>query len=76
MKTLYLLGSLIFTALIVLLALQNGSVQVNLSIFNYSFSSSPLIIIFVIAILGILTGALYHAFICRILQNPDSDRPE
>lgn len=71
MKAIYLVGSIIFTVLIFILAFENSAIQIDLRIFQYSINSSPLTIIFIIAILGIFTGALYHAFIVRILKSPD-----
>jgi len=74
MKALYLTGSIIFTALILVLAFENINAQLtNIKIFFATFDSSPTIFIFLISVIGIITGALYHAFIVRVLETPEED---
>jgi uncharacterized integral membrane protein len=70
MKAFYLTGSIIFTVLILILAFENIQAQCNqLKFFFYQVDSNPTIVILGLAVIGIITGALYHAFISRVLSS-------
>jgi uncharacterized integral membrane protein len=74
MKALYLTGSIIFTVTILILAFGNIGAQFsNMTFFFYSVNSSPTIIIMGIAVIGIITGMLYHAFISKVLDSTPDD---
>lgn len=74
MKTLYLVLSLIFSVLILILAFGNISASCsNLHFLFFPVDSNPTIISLSIAVLGLITGALYHAFITRVLEVSEED---
>ena len=74
MKVLYLTGSVIFTVLILVLAFENiGATCSNMNFLFYSVRSNPTIVILGIAVMGIITGALYHAFMVKILESTEEE---
>lgn len=74
MKAFYLTASIIFTVLILILAFENIGAQCSgLNFFFYSIGQSPTIVILGIAVIGIITGAFYHAFLSRILSSTPED---
>lgn len=74
MKALYLTGSIIFTVLILILAFENIGAQCsNLNFFFYPILSSPTIVFLGLAAIGVITGALYHAFIAKVFETGESD---
>ena len=75
MKIFYLAGSIIFTVLILLIAFGNVGAQCQLLNFlGMSISkTSPILIILTVSIIGIVTGAMYHAFIVRVLDTGDDE---
>ena len=77
MKALYLAGSIIFSALILVLAFENFSAQCsNMNFFFYSVQSNPTIVILAVALTGMITGALYHAFIGQVLGKTSDEEEE
>ena len=77
MKLFYLTGSVIFTVLILILAFGNiGATCSNLVFFFYPVEQSPTIVFLGLAVVGIITGALYHGFISRVLSTPESDEED
>jgi uncharacterized integral membrane protein len=71
MKALYLILSIIFSAAVLYIAFENLNASCSsVKFFTYSLSQSSAIIILVAAVLGILTGASYHAFMSRVLSTP------
>ncbi len=73
MKALYLIISIIFTAFLGAIAYLNANS--SLTKFNLIFmeiSASPAVIIMIIAVVGIFTGAFYHAFLSSTLDNPET----
>ncbi|MBD3330840.1 hypothetical protein GF354_04915 [Candidatus Peregrinibacteria bacterium] len=74
MKAFYLGGSIIFTALILILAFENISAQCsNLHFLFFPIQSNPTVVALGIAVIGILTGALYHAFMVRVLDSSEDE---
>lgn len=77
MKALYLTGSIICTVLILVLAFGNISAQCSgMYFFFYQVKSNPTIVTISIAFLGIITGALYHAFFAATMstdEDPDQE---
>ena len=74
MKALYLTASIIFTVLILVLAFENIGAQCsNMMFFFYNVRSNPTIVTLGIAILGIITGAFYHAFLGKVFGSSEDD---
>jgi uncharacterized integral membrane protein len=74
MKAFYLTASIIFTVLILILAFENiGSQCTGLNFFFYTIGSNPTLVILGIAVIGIFTGAFYHAFLSRVLSSTPED---
>ena len=77
MKALYLVGSIIFTVLILILAFENIGAQCSgLNFFFTSIQKNPTIITLGVAVIGIFTGAFYHAFIARVLASNDDEEEQ
>lgn len=77
MKAFYLTASIIFTVLILILAFGNIGAQCsNTVFFFYTVDQNPTIIFLGLAILGIITGAFYHAFISNVLETPEDEKDE
>lgn len=76
MKAFYLIGSIVFTVLILILSFENiGSSCTGLNFFFSTVDKSPTLVILGIAVIGIFTGVFYHAFISKILA-PAEDGEE
>ncbi len=74
MKAFYLTGSIIFTVLILIIAFENIAAECSgLQFLFYSIESSPTIIILGLTVVGIITGALYHAFISKVLSTTEEE---
>ncbi|MBU1152215.1 hypothetical protein KJ632_05335 [Patescibacteria group bacterium] len=74
MKGLYLTGSIIFTVLILVLAFENIGASCNqMYFFFFPIRSNPTIITLALAVLGILTGMLYHAFMSKTMEKSEED---
>lgn len=69
MKAFYLTSSIVLTVLILILAFENiGASCSDLNFLIYDLAdTSPILIVLGIAVLGILTGASYHAFLGKML---------
>jgi len=73
MKALYLIFSIIFTAFLGAIAYLNANYSLTkLNLIFTEINASPAIIILIIAVVGIFTGAFYHAFLSRTLDNPET----
>lgn len=73
----YLTGSVILTVLILILAFENIAAScAQLIFFFYPLKQSPTLIFLGIAVLGVITGAFYHAFISRFLGTKDEEENE
>lgn len=76
MKMFYLIGSVVFTVLILILAFENiGATCTNLNFFFYEVSQGPTLVILGISVIGILTGILYHAFFQKMM-GPSEDEDQ
>ena len=74
MKAFYLIGSIILT--VVILIISFGNIQsecTSLVLFFHEVDQSPTIIILAVSVLGMITGAMYHAFVSRVLSTPESE---
>lgn len=77
MKTFYLTASIIFTVLILILSFGNFGAQCsNMVFFFYPIRQNPTMVFLGLAVLGVITGAFYHAFISRVLETPADEEDE
>jgi uncharacterized integral membrane protein len=77
MKSFYLTASIICTVLILILAFENiGSQCTGLNFFFYTIGKNPTLVILGIAVIGIVTGAFYHAFISRVLYSSPEEQEQ
>lgn len=77
MKAFLLTLSIVFTVLILILAFENiGSQCSNLLFLFFPVKESPTIVFLGIAVLGMITGALYHAFWNRMLATTEEEEDE
>ena len=78
MKALYLTGSILFTVLILVLSFQNFGAQCsNMNFFFSPIRENPTIVFLGLSAIGIVTGALYHAFIVKVLEStPEEDEQD
>lgn len=77
MKAFYLGGSIIFTALILVLAFENiGATCSQLFFFFFQVRQSTTLVILGISIIGVLTGLFYGAFLRRILSEDEESGDE
>lgn len=74
MKAFYLVGSVIFTVLILILAFENIAAQCsNMLFFFYQVKSNPTIVTLGVAVLGIITGIFYHAFLVKVFESKNEE---
>ncbi len=74
MKIFYLALAIVLTTLILILSFGNIGAQCSaLHFLFFPVQSNPTIIIMGIAVLGILTGATYHAFVARVLSDTEEE---
>ncbi len=77
MKAFLLTLSLVFTVLILILAFENISSQCSGLLFLFfPVRQSPTIVFLAIAVLGMMTGALYHAFWKLMLATSEEEEDE
>ncbi len=77
MKIFYLAGSIIFTVLVLLVAFGNvGAVCNQMNFLSIPIKKSPVLVILTVAIIGMICGAMYHAFIVRVLDSGDDDESD
>ncbi len=77
MKIFYLVGSIIFTVLILLVAFGNVGAMCNyMNFLSIPVKQSPVLVILTVAIIGIVCGAMYHAFVVRVLDSGDDDESD
>ncbi len=77
MKTFYLTGSIVFTVLILIIAFENIGAQCSyVNILFYEVPFGPTFLFLLIAIIGIITGAMYHAFLTRLFAGSDEEENE
>ncbi len=74
MKALYLTLSIIFTTLILILAFGNiGAICNNVNFLFFPVRMNTTSLSLIVAVLGMITGACYHAFIVRVLATSDEE---
>jgi len=74
MKALYLTLSIIFTTFILIIAFENISAQCsNINFLFFPIQNNPTIVTLGVALIGIFTGASYHAFITRVLESTEEE---
>jgi uncharacterized integral membrane protein len=77
MKALYLTGSIILTIFILVLAFGNISAEcTSFYALFYPIETSTTLFALAMAAIGILTGAMYHAFMVRVLKHQEEDTQE
>ncbi|MEK7085423.1 MAG: hypothetical protein AAB953_00210 [Patescibacteria group bacterium] len=77
MKLFYLTGSVILTVLILVLAFENIAAYCTaLNFFFYEVDKNPTVVIMGIAVLGVITGVFYHAFISRVLSTSPEEEEQ
>lgn len=70
MKTFFLVGSILFTVLILIVAFQNlGTSFSGFTVFFSEIDANGTLIIFGIALLGIFAGGFYFGFINSLLRS-------
>ncbi len=77
MKAFYLIGSIFFTVLILIIAFQN--LGVNFSGFTVFFSqldANGTLVVFGISLLGILAGGFYFGFLSSLLKGSQEDEEQ
>lgn len=74
MKKFYLIGSLIFSVIILIVGFQNFSSSFDsFTVFFFDATSNGTVTVFGIAMLGIFTGAFYYGFITSLLRERQED---
>lgn len=74
MKVFYLVASVVLTVLILILAFENINAQCSyLYFFFYEVEQNPTLVTLGLALIGIMTGFCYHAFLVRYLASGEED---
>ena len=74
MKTFYIVASVFFTVLILVLSFGNVGAQCSQVVFLfYPVRENITIVTLAIAVIGVVTGAFYHALFRRITDVADED---
>jgi hypothetical protein len=74
MKAFYLVGSVIFTVIILIVAFQNfGTSFSGFTVFFTEIDTNGTLIIFGIALLGIFAGGFYYGFLNSLLKSNEED---
>ncbi|MFC1600362.1 hypothetical protein ACFL3T_05010 [Patescibacteria group bacterium] len=76
LRTFFLSGSIVLTIIVLIIAFQNIQAMCNfVTFFFFSVDSgtSPTIMIFVVALLGILTGMMYMGLMMSFLSKEEDD---
>lgn len=74
MKGFFLVGSIIFTVLILIIAFQNiGTSFADFTIFFSQVSANGTIVVFGLALLGIFAGGFYFGFLNSLLKSSQED---
>jgi len=74
MKAFYLTASIICTVVILILAFENINANCSgLKFLFYDVRVSPTVTTLGIAVVGILTGAFYHAFLAKVFETTDEE---
>ncbi|MEK7524555.1 MAG: hypothetical protein AAB588_06020 [Patescibacteria group bacterium] len=77
MKAFFLVGSIIFTVLILIIGFQNFGTSFNgFTVFFSEIDTNGTVIIFAIALLGIFAGGFYFGFLNSLLRSTQEDEEE
>jgi hypothetical protein len=77
MKAFYLVGSIIFTVIILIVGFQNfGASFSGFTIFFTELDLNGTLIIFGVSILGIFAGGFYFGFLSSLLHSGQEDEEE
>ncbi|MBP9718691.1 hypothetical protein KBD59_05365 [Candidatus Gracilibacteria bacterium] len=77
MKTFYLIGSILFTVLILIVGFQNyGNSFSGFTVFFTEFDMSGTLVVFLIALLGIFAGGFYVGFLNSLLKSRQEDEEQ
>ena len=77
MKAFFLVGSIIFTVLILIIAFQNfGSTFTGFTVFFTEIDTNGTIVVFGIALLGIFAGGFYFGFLNSLLRSGQEDEEQ
>ncbi len=77
MKSFFLVGSILFTVIILIVAFQNfGSTFQGFTIFFTAVETNGTIIVFAIALPGIFAGGFYFGFLNSLLKSSQEDEEQ
>lgn len=77
MKAFFLVGSIIFTVLILIIAFQNfGATLSGFTVFFSEIDTNGTIVVFGIALLGIFAGGFYFGFLNSLLKSEQEDEEQ
>ncbi|MEK7171302.1 MAG: hypothetical protein AAB739_00175 [Patescibacteria group bacterium] len=77
MKSFFLIGSIIFTVFILIIAFQNfGANFSGFTVFFSEIDANGTIIVFMVALLGIFAGGFYFGFLNSLLRGKDEDEEQ
>lgn len=77
MKTFYLVGSIIFTVLLLIVAFQNlGNSFSGFTVFFAEVDTNGTLVVFGIALLGMFAGGFYFGFLNSLLKSNQEDEEE
>lgn len=77
MKTFFLIGSVIFTVLILIIAFQNfGSTFNGFTVFFSEIEANGTLVVFGIALIGIFAGGFYFGFLNSLLKSNQEDEEQ
>lgn len=76
MKAFFLVGSIIFTVIILVIAFQNFNITMDgFQVFFTPIDANPTLVFFGIFILGVFAGGFYFGFLTSILKGEDEEEP-
>ena len=76
LRKFFLSGSIVFTIILLIVAFQNIQAQCNfVTFFFFSIGAniSPTIMIFIVSLLGIITGMLFMGLLMSIISKEEDD---
>ncbi len=77
MKIFYLAGSIVFTVLILVISFGNvGAMCSQMNFLTIPIKKSPVLVLLTVSLIGIITGAMYHAFVVRVLGSSDEEEED
>lgn len=77
MKVFFLVGSVLFTVLILIIAFQNfGTTFTGFTVFFSEIDTNGTLIVFGVALLGIFAGGFYFGFLNSLLKNNQEDEEQ